>query len=145
MFDGTPTLREVGMAAALTQSLVQLFDYQLDRGYTLPSPPAWVVRDNKWRATRYGLDAMVITDDDGSTAPMRDELYELLRSLEPIADRLGCADELAVADEVLEYGASYERQQAVYRRTGDLNAVVELLVREFADDSFHHGGEHGRQ
>ena len=38
---------------------------------------AWVVRDNKWRATRYGLDAIVITDDAGSTAPLRDELFEL--------------------------------------------------------------------
>ena len=150
MFDGTPTLREVGMVAALSQSLVQLFDYQLDRGYTLPSPATWVVRDNKWRATRYGLDASVITDEDGSTAPLRDELYELLRALKPVADRLGCADELSVADEVLEHGASYERQHAVYRRTGELASVVKSLVTEFAEDQFsgrgsQHGGDHGRQ
>lgn len=150
MFDGTPTLREVGMVAALSQSLVQLFDYQLDRGYTLPSPATWVVRDNKWRATRYGLDASVITDEDGSTAPLRDELYELLRALKPVADRLGCADELSVADEVLEHGASYERQHAVYRRTGELASVVKSLVTEFAEDQFsgrgrEHGGDHGRQ
>jgi glutamate---cysteine ligase / carboxylate-amine ligase len=158
MADGTPTLREVGMIAALGQSLVQLFDFQLDRGYTLPSPPTWVVRDNKWRATRYGLDANVITDENGSTAPLRDELYELVRMLEPIADRLGCADELSVADEVLEHGASYERQRAIYRRTGDLNNVVEALIAEFDSDSFgpggvspggvspdRGGGQHGRQ
>jgi glutamate---cysteine ligase / carboxylate-amine ligase len=150
MADGTPTLREVGMVAALSQSLVQLFDFQLDRGYTLPSPPSWVVRDNKWRATRYGLDAVVITDEKGATAPLRDELFELLRALEPVADRLGCADELSVGDEVLEYGASYERQRAVYRRTGELTSVVESLVAEFAADSFGtavalHGGDHGRK
>jgi glutamate---cysteine ligase / carboxylate-amine ligase len=149
MFDGTPTLREVGMVAALSQSLVQMFDFQLDRGYTLPSPPSWVVRDNKWRATRYGLDATIITDEQGATAPLRDELYELVRVLQPVADRLGCADELAVADEVLEHGASYERQRAVYRRTGELTSVVESLVAEFAADSFaqgaQHGGAHGRK
>ncbi|HEY1625215.1 MAG TPA: glutamate--cysteine ligase [Streptosporangiaceae bacterium] len=152
MADGTPTLREVGMVAALGQSLVQMFDFQLDRGYTLPAPPTWVIRDNKWRATRYGLDAIVITDEDGSTAPLRDELYELVRMLEPVADRLGCADELSVADEVLEHGASYERQRAIYRRTGDLNSVVAALVAEFDSDSFSpggvspdRGGGHGRQ
>jgi glutamate---cysteine ligase / carboxylate-amine ligase len=150
MADGTPTLREVGMMAALGQSLVQLFDYQLDRGYTLPSPPTWVVRDNKWRATRYGLDATIITDEDGATAPLRDELYELVRTLDPVADRLGCADELHVADEVLEHGASYERQRAIYRRTGDLTRVVESLVAEFATNSFDgasgtDGGIRGRQ
>ena len=33
----------------------------------------------------------MITDDSGSTAPLRDELYELMRELQPVADRLGCA------------------------------------------------------
>jgi carboxylate-amine ligase len=136
MFDGLPTLREVGMAAALSQSLVYLLDAQLDRGYTLPCPPAWVVRDNKWRATRYGLDAMLITDDYGSTAPLRDQLYELVHELEPVAERLGCAAELAVAFEVLDQGASYERQRAIVAEGGDLSDVVDALVAEFAEDRF---------
>jgi carboxylate-amine ligase len=147
MFDGVPTLREVGMVAALSQCLVQLFDLQLDRGYTLPAPSAWIVRDNKWRATRYGLDATVITDEAGATAPLRDELYELLRELEPVASRLGCLEELSVAFEVLERGASYERQRAVYTRTGDLTSVVDALITEFADDRFcaQGGAGHGRK
>jgi carboxylate-amine ligase len=147
MFDGVPTLREVGMVAALSQCLVQLFDFQLDRGYTLPAPSSWVVRDNKWRATRYGLDAIVITDEAGATAPLRDELYELLAELEPVAARLGCSDELSVVADVLEHGASYERQRAVYARTGDLTSVVDALVTEFAEDRFCTQGddEHGRQ
>jgi carboxylate-amine ligase len=136
MFDGLPTLREVGMAAALSQSLVHLLDTQLDRGYTLPCPAAWVVRDNKWRATRYGLDAMLITDDYGSTAPLRDQLYELIRELEPVAERLGCAAELAVAFEVLDQGASYERQRAVVAEGGNLSDVVDALAAEFAEDRF---------
>ena len=74
MFAGLPAAREMAMAAALSQSLVQLFDAPLDRGYQLPSPSSWVVRDNKWRATRYGLEATVITDESGTTAPLRDEL-----------------------------------------------------------------------
>jgi glutamate---cysteine ligase / carboxylate-amine ligase len=146
MFDGLPTLREIGMAAALAQSLVHLLDTQLDRGYTLPSPAAWVVRDNKWRATRYGLDAMVITDDYGSTAPLRDQLYELVHELEPVAERLGCAAELAVAFEVLDQGASYERQRAVVADGGELPDVVDALVAEFSEDRFVGPGEavHGR-
>jgi carboxylate-amine ligase len=141
MFDGVPTLREIGMTAALSQSLVQLLDTQLDRGYTLPSPPAWVVRDNKWRATRYGLDAIVITDDSGSTAPLRDELYELTRELQPIADRLGCGPELDVVTEVLDSGASYERQRAIVASGGGLSDVVDALVTEFAEDRFVVPGE----
>ena len=141
MFDGVPTLREIGMTAALSQSLVQLLDTQLDRGYTLPTPPAWVVRDNKWRATRYGLDAIVITDDSGSTAPLRDELYELTRELQPVADRLGCGPELGVVTEVLDSGASYERQRAIVASGGGLGDVVDALVTEFAEDRFVVPGE----
>jgi len=136
MFDGIPTPREVGMVAALSQCLVQQFDQQLDRGYTLPHPAAWVVRDNKWRATRYGLDMDVITDDHGATAPMRDVLYELQRELEPVAERLGCADELAVVTEVLEQGSSSERQRAILADGGTLQDVVDATVIELAEDRF---------
>jgi glutamate---cysteine ligase / carboxylate-amine ligase len=136
MFDGIPTLREVGMAAALCQSLVELFDHQLDRGYTLPSPAAWVVRDNKWRATRYGLDAIVITDDKGTTAPLRDELYELVHELEPIADRLGCAEDLKVVSDVLDHGAPYERQRGIIAAGGSMEDIVGAGITEFREDRF---------
>jgi carboxylate-amine ligase len=141
MFDGVPTLREVGMVAALSQSLVHLFDTQLGRGYQLPSQPSWVVHDNRWRATRYGLDAIVITDAAGSTAPLRDELYELYLEIQPVAERLGCAGELDVLNEVLEKGASYERQRAVVATGGGLMDVVDALVTEFAEDRFVRPGE----
>jgi carboxylate-amine ligase len=141
--DAVPTFREVGMLAAIVQCLVQLFDTQLDRGYQLPSRPSWVLRDNKWRATRYGLDAVVITDDSGATAPLRDEVFELLRDLEPVAWRLGCVEELAVASEVLEYGASSERQRAAHAADSDLTSVVDALVTEFAEDRFVLRGDGG--
>ena len=84
----------------------------------------WVVRDNKWRATRYGLDAIVITDDTGNTAPLRDELYELIRELEPAADRLGCAEELKVASDVLDQGAPYERQRAISAEGANITKLL---------------------
>ena len=141
--DAVPTFREVGMLAAIVQCLVQLFDTQLDRGYQLPRRSSWVTRDNKWRATRYGLDAVVITDDSGATAPLRDEVFELLRDLEPVAWRLGCVEELAVASEVLEYGASSERQRAAHAANADLTSVVDALVTEFAEDRFVLRGDGG--
>ncbi|MEV6985792.1 glutamate--cysteine ligase [Sphaerisporangium sp. NPDC051017] len=136
MFDGIPTLREVGMVTALSQCLIQQFDQQLDRGYRLPHPAPWVVRDNKWRATRYGLDATVITDDNGTTAPVRDMLYELTRELAPMSERLGCADELAVVSDVLEQGNSCERQRAILSGGGTLDDIVDATLVELAEDRF---------
>src|ERR1035441_2152667 len=112
MFDGLPTLLEVGMAAALSQCLVEVLSTQIDRGHTLPVPHIWIVRENKWRAARYGLDADIIVDDQGGTQPLRQSLIELLAELEPVADRLGCAEQLAGTHEVLALGPSYQRQRS---------------------------------
>jgi carboxylate-amine ligase len=141
MFDGVPTLHEVGMVGALSQCLVQLLDSRLDRGDPLPSWPSWIVHDNRWRAVRYGLDASVITDASGATSPLRGELAELVTQLRPVADRLGCAAELDVVSEVLDHGASYERQRAVVATGGSLTDVVDALVTEFAEDRFVGPGE----
>ena len=131
--DGLPTLQEVGMVAALAQCLVDTLDRELDRGYTLPTPKGWVVRENKWRAARYGLDAVIIQGDGKVTVPLRDAIEELVRDLGPAAERLGCQDELAGVWEVLDAGASYQRQRAVAAASGgDLHAVVDSLLAEFA-------------
>jgi len=131
--DGLPTLAEVGMVAALSQCLVEQFDGQLNRGYTLPLPHEWIVRENKWRAARYGLDADVITDDLGNTASLRGQIADLVAELAPIAHRLGCSEQLATVDLVLAKGSSSSRQRGVASaHDGSLRAVVASLVDEFA-------------
>ena len=111
--DGLPTLDEIGAVAALSQCLVEQFDGQLDRGYTLPSPVNWVIRENKWRAARYGLDADIVVDDKGTVRPVRQAILDLVEDLMPTAKRLDCEAELADVERVLAVGASYQRQRAV--------------------------------
>jgi carboxylate-amine ligase len=132
--DGLPTLDEIGAVAALAQCLVEQFDTQLDRGYTLPSPAEWVVRENKWRAVRYGLDAEIVVDEQGTVRPVREAIAELVEELGPVARRLRCEAELADVGRVLAVGASYQRQRAVAAaHDDDLRAVVDSLVAEMRD------------
>jgi YbdK family carboxylate-amine ligase len=129
--DGLPTLDEITMVAAMAQCLVEQFDQQLDRGYSLPEPRAWVVRENKWRAARYGLEAEIIVDSRGTVRPVRESIREMVEDLTPVARRLGCADELAMVPKLLELGASYQRQRAVAAASGgDLIPVVDQLLSE---------------
>ncbi|MDQ6856295.1 MAG: glutamate--cysteine ligase [Candidatus Dormibacteraeota bacterium] len=132
--DGLPTLREVAVVAALSQCLVQRFDMLLDRGYTLPIPKAWVVRENKWRAARHGVGASIIVDDEGTTVPIRDALAELVEELSPIARRLGCHAELQDTLVILERGPSYLRQREVVADGGNLLDVVDSLVAELRNE-----------
>ncbi len=132
--DGLPTLHEVGMVAAIAQCLVETFDREIDKGYTLPTPKGWVVRENKWRAARHGMSAEIITED-GRVRPVREAIADLVHEMRPTAQRLGCEAELARATGILEAGASYERQRAVAAaHGGDLSAVVDSLLAEFAAD-----------
>jgi carboxylate-amine ligase len=134
--DGLSTLHEIGWAAAMSQCLVEMLNSQLDKGYTLPLPKGWTVRENKWRAARYGIDAEIITDDAGTTRPLRDVVLELVDELMPFAERLECTKELARAREILDVGPSYARQRAVAAANdGDLKAVVDALVAEMRDDT----------
>jgi carboxylate-amine ligase len=129
--DGLPTLREVTAVAALSQCLVEMLNGQLDKGYTLPTPKGWTVRENKWRAARYGVDAEIIVDETGRTVPLHESFCELVDDLSPIAERLGCTDELQLAKTFLDSGPSYQRQRAVAAANGgDLTAVVDALLTE---------------
>nr|WP_307374314.1 glutamate--cysteine ligase [Microbacterium sp. W4I20] len=130
--DGMSTLPELAAVTALTQVLVEHFSRQLDEGRTLPEMPAWFHRENKWRAARYGLDARVIVDADGTQRPVREHLAETLEELAPVAVELGCLREFTSNATTLENGASYERQLVIANATGgDLGAVVQHLIREF--------------
>jgi glutamate---cysteine ligase / carboxylate-amine ligase len=132
--DGLPTLDEVGAVAAISQCLVEQFDTQLDRGYTLPTPLSWVMRENKWRAARYGLDADIVVDEKGTVRPVRQAIYDLLEELAPTARRLECEKELADVERILAVGASYQRQRAVAAASGGkLEPVVDSLLAEMRD------------
>ncbi len=132
--DGLPTLEEVGAIAALTQCLVDDFSERLDDGEILPTLPPWHVQENKWRAARYGTDAIVILDAAGRERLVTEDVVELLDRLEPVARRLDCVTELRDVETILRYGPSYRRQRAVAERhKGSLKAVVASLVAEMRD------------
>jgi carboxylate-amine ligase len=132
--DGIPTLDEIGCVAALAQCLVERFDRQLDDGQRLPEPRPWLVRENKWRAARYGLDAEIVVDNTGRLQPVRDAITDLVDDLMPVARRLECADELELVPRILERGASYQRQRAAAAaNAGALEPVVDLLLAEMRD------------
>ncbi len=130
--DGMSTLPELAAVASLVQTLVEHFSRQLDEGRELPRLQPWFIRENKWRAARYGLEARVIVDRDGTERPVREHLRETMEVLADIAVELKCAREFAGLELTLSQGASYARQVLVADAAdGDLREVVMHLIREF--------------
>ncbi|WP_026545956.1 glutamate--cysteine ligase [Arthrobacter sp. 35/47] len=132
--DGLSTLEEVGAVAALTQCLVDDFSTTLDNGGSIPTMPPWHVQENKWRAARYGLEAIIILDAAGNERLVTEHLMDELNRLEPVAAKLGCSAELADVEKILQRGAGYQRQRRVAaENNGDLSAVVLDMVRQLRE------------
>ena len=134
MCDAMPTLTEVLSLAALAQCLVSDLQDRFERGEPVPTNRDWVLRENKWLAARYGLDAEVIVDDHGTRRPARDAIADLVAELAPTALTLGCERELAGVLAIIEHGAGYERQRRVLQAGGSHVEVVDLLLAEFEGD-----------
>ncbi|MQY23766.1 glutamate--cysteine ligase [Nocardia macrotermitis] len=129
--DGIPSRAELSAIVALIHCLIVDIDRRVEAGEEMPVLPPWHVQENKWRAARYGLDAIIITDADSNERLVTDDLSEMLNRLEPTAKQLGCSDELAAVAEIPARGASYQRQRrAAAAAQGDLVAVVDALVHE---------------
>lgn len=128
--DATSNLRELAAVVALTHCLIVHYDRMLERGAELPTLQQWHVAENKWRGARYGMDALVITNRDTDEAWVKDELQLLIDELTPVAADLGCVDELNLVREIIQRGAGYERQRAIYARTGDWKDVVDATCAE---------------
>ena len=139
MCDATPTVRETIALAALAQTLVESTIRQIDDG-TLPPPPReWTIRENRWLAARYGLDAELIVQGPDSAhperRPVRELVTELLAELRPVAADLGTLDHLADLELLLEAGSGAQRQRRVVEAGGTLADVVKHLAAELATDT----------
>lgn len=128
--DGVSNLTELSALVALTHCLVVYLDRRLTANGSLPQMAPWLVQENKWRAARYGLDAIIILDSDCNERLVTDDLADLLVTLEPIAVELDCVTELGRVADIIANGASYQRQRRVFERTGDMHAVVHSVVTE---------------
>lgn len=139
MCDATHTVRETVALAALAQTLVEWTNRRIDDD-TLPPPPReWTVRENRWFAARYGIEAELIVEqpDHGRPLrrPVRDLVADLLDELHPVAVDLG--NEAAFADlaTMLEAGSGAQRQRQLVDAGGTLVDVVRYLTDELATDA----------
>lgn len=138
MCDATPTVTETVALAGLAQTLVAWCDRRLDEG-TLPIPPReWTVRENRWFAARFGLDAELIVEhpDTGhpERLPTRNLVRELVHELRPTAIDIGTEAQLDDLLRMLEVGSGANRQRHVVDRGGTLIDVVHHLIAELDAD-----------
>jgi len=127
--DVQTTVAEAAALAAVIHALVAWLAERHDAGEALDSDATWRIAENRWAACRHGLDAQLADLRTGAARPARELLAALLEELDPVAARLGCADELRAARRLVDRNGA-ERQRAVAAERG-LPGLAEWLAGRF--------------
>lgn len=96
----------------------------------------WILRENKWRAIRFGLDAEIIVPHNKKPVKVSDDILHWLEQFKPIIKTLGYENYVEMIGDILENGNSSQRQLEVFKRTNDLHEVTRLNVMEFESALF---------
>src|SRR5882757_7755111 len=90
-----------------------------------------LLNENKWRASRYGVDGQLIDFGKEEEVNTRGLIYELLEFVDDVVDDLGSRHRLAYVHKMLEQGTGADRQLAVYTQTKSLPKVAEYIQGQF--------------
>jgi carboxylate-amine ligase len=93
--------------------------------------PRALVMENKWRASRYGIDGKLIDFGIEEEKPTRVLIHELLDFVDDVADDLGCRHALDIIPRMMDIGTGADRQLKVFQETGDLVKVTDLIRENF--------------
>jgi carboxylate-amine ligase len=139
-FFGTVEFRicDVPMTVDETICLAALFQCICAKLYKLRSDnlnfiiyPRALVNENKWRASRYGIEGQLIDFGKEEEKDTRFLILELLDFVDDVADELGCRHALEYVHHMLENGTGADRQLKVYAETGDLKKVTQFIQQSF--------------
>lgn len=90
-----------------------------------------LINENKWRASRYGIDGYLIDFGKEEEVNTRALIYELLDFIDPVLDHLGSRHRIAHVHKMLEGGTGADRQLKVFEETKNLTSVVEYIQSQF--------------
>jgi carboxylate-amine ligase len=116
--------------AALIQALVAKLFKLLAQNTTFRVYRRRLLDENRWRASRYGINGKLIDFGRETEVETRTLLNELLAFVSTEVEELGSQREMAHIERIMREGTGADRQLAVYEQTNDIRAVVDQIVHE---------------
>ena len=92
-----------------------------------------LITENKWRASRYGIDGSMIDFGKESEVNTRVLIYELLDFIDDVVPHLGSAHAISYVHKMLESGTGADRQLKVFEETKSLVKVVDYIHDSFLE------------
>jgi len=90
-----------------------------------------LLNENKWRASRYGIDGTLIDFGKESEVNTRVLIYELLDFVDDVVDQLGSRHAINMVHKILETGTGADRQLVAYEKNNSLIDVVDYIHEQF--------------
>jgi carboxylate-amine ligase len=90
-----------------------------------------LINENKWRASRYGIDGRMIDFGKEEESNTRVLIYELLDFVDDVVDHLGSRHAVNYVTQMLEKGTGADRQLQVFEETKSLKTVVDYIHSQF--------------
>src|SRR5437763_7051986 len=128
--DAQSTVDDTIALAAMMQAVVFKLHKLLRQNVSFRIYRRRVIDENRWRASRYGLDGKLIDFGRRCEVEARSLIHEILEFIGPEVDELGSRREMEHIERILREGTGADRQLAVWERTQDLKAVVDQIVAE---------------
>src|SRR6202142_65615 len=119
----------IAIAALIQATVAKLYKlYTANQGFRLYRRA--LIMENKWRASRYGLDGKMIDFGKQTEVPARDLMHEILEFVSDVVPELGSQEEVGYVHRILERGNGAARQLRVFQETNDLKRVVDYIIEE---------------
>lgn len=127
------TVQETIAIAALFQALcAKLYKLRMQNLNFIMYSRA-LINENKWRASRYGIDGSLIDFGKESEVNTRVLIYELLDFIDDVVPHLGSRNAINYVQTILEKGTGADRQLKVYEQTDSLVDVVDYIHSSFLE------------
>jgi carboxylate-amine ligase len=126
------TVKETIAIAALFQAICAKLYKLRSQNLNFIIYPKALVMENKFRASRYGIDGLMIDFGKEVEVNTRALLYELLDFVDDVVDHLGSRFAINWVKEIMETGTGADRQLLVYEKSGgNLKTVTEYIESSF--------------
>lgn len=113
--------------AGLVQCLVKGLSDLIDEGAYQHDCHPMLVRQNMWRAARFGTGAKLVDSTTYQTRPVEDVVEQLVRRLESTAKELDATERLEHVVKIAQGPTWADRQMNILAETGDAREVVRQL------------------
>jgi carboxylate-amine ligase len=125
------TARETVAIASLFQAICAKLYKLRSRNLNFMMYSRALLNENKFRASRYGIEGRMIDFGKETEVSTRVLLNELLDFVDDTIPALGSRDAISPIQDILENGTGADRQLKIFEETGNLEKVSDYIQKSF--------------